>query len=144
MFFSGLKRRRKTLLKKGCTKVSDEEYKNIEIQFVSILNDWYEEIKSDQKINPCYDDERKLQARLLKDKDQHLKFMTDFSLPYTNNRAETDLRAIKQRQKVGIFRNEEAADRYVTVKSCLSTYKKNKINTYDAIRLAFSKNPIII
>lgn len=144
MFFDGLKRRRKHLLEKGYTKVSDEEYKNITIQYKFYLKEWEKEIKKDKKNNPLYDEERKLQARLLKDAEQHLKFMTDFSLPYTNNRAETDIRGVKQRQKVGIFRTEEAAERYVTIKSCISTYKKHKINVFQAIQCAFSNQTIIV
>lgn len=144
MFFKGLKSHRKTLIKKGYNSVTEKEYKDIYIQYKFLLDNWYKEIKKDQLINPLYDEERKLQARLLKDADQHLKFMTDFSLPFTNNRAETDIRCVKQRQKVGIFRNELSAERYVTIKSCLSTYKKNKINIFTAINSAFSKNTIII
>lgn len=144
MFFAGLKRRRKSLQRKGLSKVSNEEYKNIAIQYEFILNEWYKEIKKDQKTNPCYDDERKLQARLLTDENQHLKFMTNFSLPYTNNRAETDLRDVKERQKVGIFRNEESADRYATIKSCISTYRKNKVNIFEAIEASFNKETIIV
>ena len=144
MFFAGLKTHRKKLMRKGLKSITETEYKNICIQYKSILDDWYKEIKADQLNNPLYDEERRLQDRLLKDAKQHLRFMTDFSLPYTNNRAETDIRGVKQRQKVGIFRNEEAAERYVTIKSCISTYKKNKINVFEAINAAFSHNPIII
>lgn len=144
MFFKGLKSHRKKLLKKGYKGVAEKEYKNIYIQYKFLLDNWFKEIKNDQLSNPLYDEERKLQARLLKDADQHLKFMADFSLPYTNNRAETDIRGVKQRQKVGIFRNELAAERYVTIKSCLSTYKKNNINILEAIKSAFSNDTIII
>jgi len=144
MFFGGLKHRRKQLIKKGLKKVTKNEYRNIVIQYEFLLDEWNKEIKADQMVNPCYDDERKLHARLLEDEKQHLRFMTDFSLPYTNNRAETDLRCVKQRQKVGIFRNYEAAERYVTIKSNLSTYKKNKVNVFEAIKSAFNKEPIII
>lgn len=144
MFFYGLKRHRKQLIKKGFTSVSKNEYKDIVVQYEFLLEEWNKEIKADQKTNPCYDDERKLHARLLEDEKQHLRFMTNFSLPYTNNRAETDLRCVKQRQKVGIFRNYEAAERYVTIKSNLSTYKKNKVNVFEAIKSAFNKETIII
>lgn len=144
MFFNGLKSHRKRLMKKGYKCVNENEYKNIYVQYKLLLDNWYQEIKKDQLTNPLYDDERKLQARLLKDANQHLKFMTDFSLPYTNNRAEADIRGVKQRQKVGIFRNEASAERYVTNRSCLSTYKKNKINIFLAFTKAFAKDTIIV
>lgn len=144
MFFKGLKSHRKKLIKKGYKCVSEKEYKDIYIQYKFLLDNWHKEIKADQLSNPLYDEERKLQTRLLKDAKQHLKFMTDFSLPYTNNRAESDIRGVKQRQKVGIFRNEASAERYVTIRSCLSTYKKNNINIFSALKSAFSKNTIII
>jgi len=144
MFLNGLKRRRKKLVRQGANSVSDVEYKNIVNQYKHILNCWNEEIKKDKNINPMYDEERKLQARLLSDKDQHLKFMTNFSLPFTNNRAETDIRGVKTRLKVGIFRNEEAAERYVTIRSCISTYRKNNINVFSAIQSAFDNKTIIV
>lgn len=144
LFLNGLKQHRKKLKKRGLTKCTQEEYQNIRIQYETILDDWYQEIIKDKNINPLYEEERKLQNRLMEDEKQHLMFMKDFSLPFTNNRAETDIRPVKGKQKVGIFRNETSAERYVTIRSNISSYKKNKVNIYEAIYKAFSNSPILL
>lgn len=70
--------------------------------------------------------------------------MRSFKIPFTNNRAEVDIRYMKLRMKVGIFREYESAERCATIKSCLSTYRKNAVNVFYAIKRALSSNPVII
>ena len=124
--------------------ITDNEYKTIVFQYRAELNRWKEELERDKKINPLYDEERKLCTRLLEDEKKHLLFIRNFLIPYTNNRAELDIRGVKGRQKVGIFRQVQSAERYVTIKSCLSTYRKNAVNVFDAIRQALMSNTIIV
>ena len=38
----------------------------------------------------------------------------------------------------------EGANIYAVIKSCISTYKKNGINLYDALKSIFTDNPILV
>jgi len=66
-----------------------------------------------------------LLLRLQSRKDDVLRFLTDPAVPFTNNRAEQDLRMMKVRQKIsGCFRTAAGADNFATLRSVLSTARK--------------------
>lgn len=125
-------------------KLSDNEFNTFKERYLKILKNGKEEMKKDIKTNAYQEDERKLLNRLLKYCDNHLLFLKKFFVPFSNNRAEADLRGIKIKQKTGKFRSEEGANIYAVIKSCLSTYKKNKINPYNAIISLLNNKPILI
>jgi Transposase IS66 family len=51
-----------------------------------------------------------------------LRFAHDFQVPFTNNLAEQDIRMIKLQQKIsGCWRTDHGAQRYVRVRSYIST-----------------------
>jgi len=74
----------------------------------------------------------------------HLLFLEKFYVPFSNNRAETDVRHVKIAQKIGKFRSIEGATNYVITRSCYSTYKKNKVNIYDSFLFLLKKQPILV
>ena len=82
--------------------------------------------------------------RLVKYCRNHLLFLKKFFVPFSNNRAKSDLRGVKIKQKTGIFRSIEEANIYAVIKSCVSTYKKNGISLYKALKLVFTSNPILV
>lgn len=52
-------------------------------------------------------------------------FAHDFAVPFSNNLCESDLRMVKLQQKIsGCFRTMNGAERYLTVRSYISTAKK--------------------
>lgn len=125
-------------------EIPQTEYDNFKMQYLNILKKAEDEYKSDLAKNSYKSEERKLINRLVKYCDNHLLFLKKFFVPFSNNRAESDLRGIKIKQKTGKFRSVEGANIYAVIKSCLSTYKKNNINLYDALKSLLNNNPILI
>jgi transposase len=87
--------------------------------------------------------ERCLLIRLLNKRDEVLRFAHDLSVPFDNNLAERDLRMIKVQQKVsGCFRSIRGAETFCTVRSYLSTARKQGLNLMDSIKAAFAGSPV--
>ena len=81
---------------------------------------------------------KNLLKRLIEYKDAVLLFMNDFTVPFTNNLSERDLRMNKVKQKVsGCFRNIKGAIHYCSTRSVISTAKKNDKNIFDILHRAF-------
>lgn len=136
---------RKVLISKGIKCYEEKEYQKIYDEYHFILKKWKKEWMKSGESNPVYDDERKLLTRMEDDdKDQILYFIKDFRIPATNNQAEVGLRNIKIKQKIGKFRSVLGAESYAIIRSCISTYKKNKINVLNAIKKAFINEVVII
>ena len=81
--------------------------------------------------------------RIRGDRDEVLYFIKDYKVPSTNNNAESSLRGVKIKQKIGKFRNVEGTDSYLNIKSCILTYNKQNIDVFDAIKSAFDNKVII-
>ena len=107
-----------------------------------ILKKALKEYRSDLKTNPYKNDEKKLITRLTEYKENHLLFMRDFKIPFTNNRAETDIRPGKRKQNVGIFRSSDGATCYLRIRSFISTFLKNNLDIFEEIKNAFDNKSI--
>ncbi len=70
-----------------------------------------------------------LLERLKTYKDDVLRFLSDFTVPFTNNLAEQDLRMMKVKMKIsGGFRTFEGASRFASLRSVVSTARKRGWN----------------
>lgn len=73
-----------------------------------------------------------------------LAFLHDFLIPFTNNLAEQDVRMIKVKQKVsGSFRTLEGAERFATIRSYISTLRKQGQSVFENLKAAIIGNPFI-
>lgn len=139
-----MKNKKETYIVSGKNYLENKEYEKFKSKYLEILSKAKEERKKDLSTNAYKKEEINLINRLIKYCRNHLLFLEKFFVPFSNNRAESDLRGIKIKQKTGKFRSLEGANIYTVIKSCISTYKKNNINLYVALKSLFTKNPILI
>lgn len=144
--------KRKESKAKGIKRFGDAEVADFEKRYETILEEWLrmvgiEEAKRKGKnIKSKYKPEAEpLAKRLLKYKDEHLLFIRNFDVPFENNQAERDHRPLKTKLKVsGGFRSESGGDCYARIKSYISTLRKNKLDVFKGLSLAFSSHPVIL
>lgn len=85
---------------------------------------------------------RALAERLRERTEEYQRYMTDFTVPFDNNRAERDLRMIKAQQKIsGSWRTLTGARRFARIRSYISTVRKHGINPLTALRDLFAGRP---
>lgn len=145
-FLLKLNKTRNQLIDKKVESFSKQELSEIMEEYHTILKNWKNEWQNDWSENSMIcDDERKLLHRFEeKDKDEILYFIHDFKIPFTNNRAETDLRPVKIKQKIGKFRSETGAICYANIRSCVNTFKKHKLSIHAKFVEAFEGNLILV
>jgi transposase len=75
-----------------------------------------------------------LVLRLRDHKEDTLRFLTDPTVPFTNNQAERDIRMMKLKQKIsGCFRAETGAQTFATLRTVLSPARKQGWNILDIL-----------
>jgi transposase len=77
-----------------------------------------------------------LVVRLRDFKDDVLRFLSDFDVPFTNNLAEQDIRMMKVKMKIsGGFRTMAGAQTFATLRSVLSTARKQGWNLLSTLSM---------
>lgn len=89
-------------------------------------------------------EEKALLKRLKKYQKNHLLFLYDFRIPYSNNRSEKDLRICKNRQKMaGGFRTAAGRQMYCEIMSLIETIKRRGLNIFQGIIALMNSAPAI-
>ena len=119
---------------------SDEEYEKSKKKYLELLDEWDKEFAKEPKnfSSQYYKSERCLKKRLRDYVDDHLRFLKDFRIDFTNNLAERGLRKIKTKLKIaGTFRNLNNAKYYCDAISIIDTCIKQKENIFDCLKNIF-------
>lgn len=124
----------------GKSSFTEEEYKKAKSKYLELLDRWDKEYleKADKDKVQYYNSVKALKTRLREYIDDHLRFLTDFRIDFTNNLAERGLRKIKTKLKIaGSFRNLNFAKYYCDAISIIDTCIKQKVNIGYAIENIF-------
>lgn len=85
--------------------------------------------------------------RLVNFKEETLRFMTNFDIPFDNNGSEQDVRNGKVKQKIsGCFRSKKGAKYYCRIRSYVSSAKKQGQNVFEALLIAmknYGNHPLL-
>ena len=131
--------------KKPDKKLSKKEYARLQRRYRNILTRGEKELPpippkpKGKRGRVAKSDAHNLWERLKKHEKAVLLFARNSHVPFTNNRAEQDLRMAKVKQKVsGCFRTLRYAEAYCRISSYLQTMANRGINPLIAIQMALA------
>ena len=121
-----------------CTKtIGEEKISGFEKLYDTILELASEEYKKNPPTK-YYRDGFNLAKRMKKYRDEHLLFLHEENVDYTNNLAERLLRQLKRKMKqVGTFRSHENLEYFCNMLSIIQTTKMNSGSVYQKMVEAF-------
>ncbi len=146
-------RNMKRLLQQTCARVSKRkrkrltprEYDTVQKRYRNILTRGQRQLppipakQNGKRGRVAKSDAHNLWERLKEHESAVLLFAKDSNIPFTNNRAERDLRMSKVKQKVsGCFRKAQFAQAYCRISSYLQTMANQGYNPLLAIQMALS------
>ena len=144
-FLVGTHRQVQTAKARGHTGLGNEALQAVRRGYGEILTKG--DVQSPARVHPktggriAQTEPRRLLNRLGPHQDDVLRFATDFTVPFDNNQAERDIRMVKLRQKIsGCLRSTAGAEHFVTIRSVMSTAKKQAMNEFDVLLDAFTGN----
>ena len=143
----------KRLLTESCARVAERpgkclsasEYKNLRKRYRNLLTRGEKELptipprQNGKRGRVAKSDAHNLWERFKRHEQAVLLFAKHPEVPFTNNRAERDLRMSKVKQKVsGCFRSRQYAEAYCRISSYLQTMAYRGYNPLLAIQMALS------
>lgn len=147
-----------TLLKEMNKAVIQAKEENKETLDAKIIKNWvkkydiitqkalktYPPPKSNNKRGrPKQEKGKNLLDRLIKYKEETLRFLHDFRVPFTNNLAERDLRMIKVKQKIsGTFASFSGGEFFCRIKSFIGTLQKQSLSILDGLKLCYRSEAV--
>ena len=113
----------------GKKEFTEQRIKEIKKEYLQILEEWKNEynkaIEKIKNLPQTLKEEKNLFSRLREFKEEHLRFVTNFKVPFSNNEAERNLRSIKLKINVSKrFGKIECAKNYAVIKTIIETAKK--------------------
>ena len=133
--------KRKEYLKAGIDSFTTPETNQFEVKLENLLVRGRREQEADQS-RYYSTDELNAIKKLEEYRWNYFAWVYDFTLPTTNNTAESGLRMTKTKQKVsGQFLKEETAKEFAAVRTYTETCRKNGINEYEALERLMAGNP---
>ena len=142
-FMEGMNRARNKLKGAGIGHFDEKALRIYEQRYDAILEEGYEQNR-ETKGRYARKEEKKLLNRLKKYKENHLLFLYDFRVPFSNNMSERDLRKCKNREKMaGGFRKKEGRQMFCRILSFIETVKRRKKNLFASIVSLFKGEPVI-
>ena len=138
---SGMIHKRNELAEKGVKSFSDAETNEFEEKLVQLTARGRTECQAD-KGRYFYTDEKALLNRIYEYQENYFMWMSDFSLPVTNNLSERSLRMTKTKLKVsGQFEKEETTKEFALVRTYLETCRRNGKNELKALQRLMEETP---
>lgn len=140
-FLEGMNQARKTLISLGKDCFEEEAYQRYLARYDAILAEGDAQNAS-TKGRHAKAEEAKLLRRMRKYKENHLLFLKNFQVPYSNNLSERDLRKCKNRQKMsGGFRKNTGVQMYCSILSVVETAKRRGLNILKTITAVIAGRP---
>lgn len=134
-FLTKLNQYKASLMNQGATKIEPEELQKYYNEYGKIIKLGIEQNKNSKKSKYVLDKELTLLNRMKKYQYNHLLFLYDFDVPFTNNMSEQDLRKIKNKQKIsGGFRKPSGQKIYCDIMSVIETMRRRDINVFNGIK----------
>ena len=143
MFLKGLNHARNELKCHGAAAFGAEQLKRFRLRYDELVAQGYKANKGTRG-RLAKKEEGALLNRLVKYKENHLLFLSDFRVHYSNNISEKDLRICKNRDKMaGGFRNASGREMYCRIMSFIETVKRRGLNIYHSIMALMAGEPFI-
>jgi transposase len=135
---------------RGKTSLSDKKKTLFYQEYEALLKQGFRKHKTDLVIRGKRGRAKQSKGKNLLDRlsqfnSSVLRFMHDFSVPFTNNQGEQDIRMNKVKLKIsGCFRSFEGGQIYCRIRGYLSTIRKRGLNTLNACIALFDGQSILL